>query len=117
MTNTKTYGSTAADIKDFISGNQLGVVIDYHHAFVNDASMQLRANLKMVAGDRFRYAHVSGSKGTEGHVLVHLTNNKGLIQSWLSGLDRPIILEGVLPKIDIGLAKAELRFIRQACDN
>ncbi|MFA5060914.1 MAG: hypothetical protein WC494_01190 [Candidatus Pacearchaeota archaeon] len=108
MDSRKTYG-TLPEHFEKLAKYGFGYVLDLHHAYQVDPSMETARRLRDVMGERLVQFHVSGdSKGK--HAPLHLAENRKKIEEILrENPSVPIILEGEMDKEET--ARRELEYV------
>lgn len=93
-------------LKDY----DFGYVLDLHHAYQMDSSMDTARRLRDVMGERLSQFHVSGSSPRGKHIPLHLAGNRKDIEKILKeNYDVPIILEGEMDREET--AREELEYV------
>jgi len=96
----KDFGKSAQDIKKVFGFGDYGMICDLTHAHTIDSSTKLARDLQKEFTERICHIHLSGyhcfGGDSQKHYPLYLTKQRELLDAVI--LDRPIVIESVLPK-------------------
>jgi sugar phosphate isomerase/epimerase len=112
MDRRHTVGISPEYIRKLKDNYDFGFVLDLQHAYEQDTSMSMAKEMIEVMGGRLRHMHVSGCLGEDGHVPVHMAENRdNIVRVLQQGIRVPKIFEGVfVDRIDRTISR-ELSFV------
>jgi len=112
MDNRKESGKTVEDLKEIFERNDIKMVLDINHCYVNDNSLKLVKEMYDNFKDRIVEIHLSGFEAF--HDLLYKTKQIEFIKS-LPNKNIPVIIESMIDSIvDI---KKEFDYIKKNLNN
>jgi len=113
MDTRKDFGTRPKDFEEIKENYDFNFVLDVHHTYEHDPTMQLAGEFLGFFGNRLKELHVSGTDSNKYHNPVHLSENQKEIDAIISCSPKvPIILEGVISKNLEKTISKELEYVR-----
>ena len=92
MDPRKQFGTKPEELEKLIVAHRVKIVLDLHHAYLHDPSMQIAQRIAHTAKENLSHIHVSGAAG-HSHTPLRNAPNQEIIIRTLKKYDLPIILE------------------------